>query len=47
MYTNTPSIVCINETIELSKTYSDTNVTKMINACLDKIYHNEDLNGKE
>jgi len=47
MYTDTPSIVCINETIELSKIYSDTNVTSMINACMDKIYKNEDLNGKE
>ena len=47
MYTSTPSIVCINETIELSKLYSDSSVTNMINACLDKIYKNEDLNGKE
>ena len=47
MYTNTPSIVCINETIELSKIYSDHEVTNMINACMDKIYKNEDLNGKE
>ena len=47
MYTNTPSIVCINETIELSKLYSDPEVSKMINATMDKIYKNEDLNGKE
>lgn len=47
IYTKTPSIVCINETIELSKLYSDLNVTNMINACMDKIYKNEDLNGKE
>ena len=47
MYTDTPSIVCINETIELSKIYSDSKVTDMINACMDKIYKNEDLNGKE
>ena len=47
MYTDTPSIVCINETIELSKIYSDESVTNMINACMDKIYKNEDLNGKE
>jgi len=39
MYTKTPSIVSINEAIELSKKYSDEKVTKMINACLDKIYH--------
>lgn len=47
LYTKTPSIVCINETIELSKKYSDESVVKMINATLDKIYHNEDLNGKK
>ena len=39
MYTDTPSIVSINEAVELSKQYSDDKVTKMINACLDKIYH--------
>lgn len=38
MYTDTPSVVSINEAIILSKQYSDTNVTKMINATLDKIY---------
>ena len=47
MYTDTPSIVCINETVELSKVYSDPEVSKMINASMDKIYKNEDLNGKE
>ena len=47
IYTDTPSIVCINETIELSKVYSDPEVSKMINASMDKIYKNEDLNGKE
>ena len=47
VYTDTPSIVCINETIELSKIYSDLDVSKMINATMDKIYKNEDLNGKE
>lgn len=42
-YTKTPSIVAINEAIELSKKYSDEKVTKMINAVLDEIYHrNED-----
>ena len=41
MYTNTPSIVVINEAIDLSKKYSDEKVTKMINACLDKIYKEE------
>ena len=43
MYTETPSVVAINEAIELSKKYSDEKVTKMINATLDKIYHNEDI----
>ena len=41
MYTNTPNIVCINEAIELSKSYSDDKVRKMINGVLDKILHNE------
>ena len=41
MYTDTPDIVCINEAIELAKEYSDDDVRKMINACLDKIYHNK------
>lgn len=39
LYTDTPSVVCINEAIELSKQYSDEAVTKMINGVLDKIYH--------
>ncbi len=38
LYTKTPSIVSINEAIELAKLYSDDKVTKMINAVLDKIY---------
>ena len=41
MYTTTPSIVSINEAIELSKKYSEEAVTKMINGVLDKIYHEE------
>jgi len=36
-YTDTPSLVVINEAIELAKKYSDENVRKMINAVLDKI----------
>ena len=36
-YTDTPSIVVINEAIELAKKYSDESVRKMINAVLDKI----------
>ena len=42
MYTETPSIVSINEAIELSKKYSDEAVTKMFNGVLDKIYHEEE-----
>lgn len=41
MYTDTPSIVSINEAIELSKKYSEEKVTKMINGVLDNIYHSE------
>jgi len=41
MYTDTPSVVAINEAIELSKKYSEEAVTKMINGVLDKIYHEE------
>lgn len=43
-YTKTPSIVSINEAIELSKKYSDEDVTKMINGVLDSIYHSEETN---
>ncbi len=43
LYTKTPSVVAINEAIELSKKYSDEKVTKMLNATLDKIYHNEEI----
>ena len=39
LYTKTPSIVSINEAVELAKTYSDESVVKMINAVLDKVYH--------
>ena len=41
VYTDTPSVVAINEAIELSKKYSEEAVTKMINGVLDKIYHEE------
>ena len=41
-YTETPSIVSINEAVELSKKYSDEDVTKMINGVLDSIYHTEE-----
>ena len=39
IYTDTPDVVCINEAVELAKKYSDDKVKNMINACLDKIYH--------
>ena len=41
-YTETPSVVAINEAIELSKKYSDEAVTKMINGVLGKVYHEEE-----
>lgn len=41
LYTDTPSIVSINEAVELSKRYSEEKVTKMINGVMDKIYHEE------
>lgn len=44
LYINTPQIVAINEAIELAKKYSDDKVIKMINATLDKVYHNEGKN---
>ena len=44
MYTDTPSVVAINEALELSKKYSDLDVTKMINGVLDNIYHSEEQN---
>ena len=47
LYTDTPDVVCINETIELAKNYSDLEVVGMINAVMDAVYHNEDLNGEE
>ncbi len=42
MYTDIPSVVAINEAIELAHKYSDDAVVKMLNAVLDKIYHSED-----
>lgn len=41
-YTDTPSIVAINEAVELSNQYSDEKVSKMINGVLDTIYHSEE-----
>lgn len=45
IYTKTPSIVCINEAVELAKKYSDDDVRKMINGVLDRIYHEKVDNG--
>lgn len=39
LYTDTPSIVAINEAVELAKKYSDDKVKNMINGVLDKVYH--------
>ena len=44
LYTDTPSVVAINEAVKKKKKYSDEKVVKMINATLDKIYHNEEIN---
>lgn len=44
VYTDTPAVVAINEAIELAKIYSDDDVRKMINATLDKIYHEREDN---
>ncbi len=41
MFYDTPSIVSINEGVELGKKYSDDKVIKMINATLDSILSNE------
>lgn len=44
VYSDTPAVVAINEAIELAKLYSDDDVRKMINATLDKIYHEREDN---
>ena len=41
MYTKTPPVVVINEAVNLAKDYSDDKVKNMINATLDKVYHEE------
>lgn len=38
-YTEVPAIVAIDEALNLATKYSDTEVKKMINAVLDKYYH--------
>ena len=44
LYYSTPKIVVINEAVELAKKYSDDKVVKLINAVLDKIRDNEEVN---
>ena len=39
LYTTTPKKVCIDEAIELAKSFSAEKVVGMINGVLDKIYH--------
>ena len=43
LYYNTPKVVVINEAVELAKKYSDEKVAKLINAVLDKIRDNEEV----
>lgn len=43
LYYNTPNVVVINEAVELAKKYSDEKVVKLINAVLDKIRDNEEV----
>ena len=44
IYYDTPKVVVINEAVELAKKYSDDKVVKLINAVLDKIRDNEEVN---
>ena len=44
MYYDTPKVVVINEAVELAKKYSDDKIVKLINAVLDKIRDNEEVN---
>lgn len=41
---DTPKVVVINEAVELAKKYSDDKIVKLINAVLDKIRDNEEIN---
>lgn len=43
-YYDTPKVVAINEAVELAKKYSDDKVIKLVNAVLDKIRDNEEIN---
>ena len=44
LYFDTPDVVAINEAVELAKKYSDDKVVKLINAVLDKVRDNEEIN---
>jgi len=44
LHYDTPKVVVINEAVELSKKYSDDKIIKLINAVLDKIRDNEEVN---
>ena len=44
LYYDTPKVVVIHEAVEISKKYSDDKIVKLINAVLDKIRDNEDIN---
>lgn len=44
LYFDTPDVVAINEAVELAKRYSDDKIIKLINAVLDKIRDNEEIN---
>ena len=44
IYYDTPKVVVINEAVELAKKYRDDKVVKLINAVLDKVRDNEEVN---
>ena len=44
IYYDTTKVVVINEAVELAKKYSDDKVVKLINAVLDKVRDNEEVN---
>ena len=41
LYTKTPPVVAINESLELAHKYSDPKVVKMMNGTLDRIYKSD------
>ena len=43
MHYDTPKVVVINEAVELAKKYSDEKIVKLINAVLDKVRDNEEV----